>query len=221
MKRYLFLLALVALTAACGHKAKVETAVKPADTLQLVAGRVRQCARLYTTNVIVNKIITHTDEAKVKGRILGHDIDMALPLGERRVAIPITATLKAYIDFSEFSQRNVRRQGDKIEITLPNPHVELTATKIDHQQTKQVVPLLRGNFTDAELQNYERQGRDSIIAAIPADRIVEQARVNSARVLVPMLVDMGFSEKNITITFSDDFSVDELIKSLKIQKNKG
>lgn len=221
MKHYLFLLALVALMAACSHKTKVETAVEPADTLQLVAGRVRQCARLYTTNVIVNKIITHTDEAKVQGRLLGHDIDMALPLGERRVAIPITATLKAYVDFSDFSSRNVRRHGDKIEITLPTPHVELTATKIDHKQTKQVVPLLRGNFTDVELQNYERQGRDSIIAAIPTDRIVEQARVNSARVLVPMLVDMGFRENDITITFSDDFSVDDLIKSLKTQKNKG
>lgn len=221
MKHSLLLFAFVALLTACGHKTKVETAVQPADTLQLVAGRVRQCARLYTTNVIVNKIITHTDEAKVQGRLLGHDIDMALPLGERRVAIPITATLKAYVDFSNFSASNVSRQGDKIEITLPNPHIELTATKIDHKQMRQVVPILRGNFTDAELQNYERQGRDSIIAAIPADRIAEQARANAARVLVPMLVEMGFSEENITITFSDDFSVDELIRSLRSQKNKG
>lgn len=220
-KTLLVLIIMAVLVSACGHKNKVETPVQSTDTLQLVAGKVRQCARLYTTNVIVNKIITHSDEAKLRGKILGHDIDIDLPLGQRRVAIPITATLKAYIDLSEFSKDNVERNGDKIVITLPNPHLELTATKIDHRQTKQFVPLLRSNFTDAELQNYEHQGRDSIISDIPADQIVEQARANAARVLVPMLVDMGFKEENIAITFREGFRIEDLLKSLRTSKNRG
>ena len=41
----------------------------------------------------------------------------------RKVAIPMDATLKAYVDFSGFSAKNVNRQGDKIEIILPDPKV--------------------------------------------------------------------------------------------------
>ena len=114
------------------------------------------------------------------------------------MAIPIEATVKAYIDFSAFSDANVRRTGQKIEVTLPDPSIVLTATRIDHKAVKQHVPLTRRNFSDEELASYERQGRQAIIDAIPQTDIVAMARESAARTLIPMLMRAGFAEQDIT-----------------------
>lgn len=220
MKSLIVPLIALLLIVSCGGKQKNDAKNSNTDTLQTVVGAIRNCSRLYTTDVEVHKIVTHVDNARIKGRFLGQDIDVKLPLGERKVAIPVSADLKAYINFSNFDASNVRRSGDKIEIILPDPKVELTATKIDHRRAKEFVPLLRSNFTDAELQNYERQGRDSIIASIPGMNIIETARVNATRILVPMLVAMGFKEENIKITFRDGISMDDILNKLTITSDK-
>ena len=65
---------------------------------------------------------------RLKGQLLRQDFDIPLPLGERKIAIPMDATIKAYIDFSNFSEQNVERDGDRITILLPDPQVVLTTT---------------------------------------------------------------------------------------------
>ena len=177
--------------------------------------QVQKCSRLYTADYKVHKIITHDDELKIKGSILQQDFDIALPLGSRRVAIPMEATVKAYIDFTDFSEDNVKRNGDKIEIILPDPQVELTATRINHDEIKKHVPLLRSNFSDKELADYSMQGRKAVIADIPKMGIVRMAQESATRTLVPMLQQMGYDESNITITFRKDFKVDDVIKLIK------
>ena len=107
------------------------------------------------------------------------------------------ATLKAYVDFKDFSQKNVSRKGDKIEIILPDPKVMLTSSKIDHDGVKQYVAFTRRNFSDAELSQYEQQGREGIIRDIPNMDILETARQSAANTLIPMLKDLGFKEENI------------------------
>lgn len=216
MSRSLFLpLLAVLLLSACSHGHKAPQP-EPTDTLQAVVGSVRQASRIYTTRVVVNKIITHEDEARLRGRVLGHDVDMTLPLGERKAAIPVTATLQAYVDLSDFGPRNVRRNGRKIEILLPDPQVEITSTKIDHRHTRLYVSLLRRHFSDAELQDYESQGRDSIVASIPSLGLTDQARANAARVIVPMLTVLGYREEDITITFRDGLSDSDLLRTLRL-----
>ena len=123
------------------------------------------------------------------------------------------ATVKAYVDFKDFSAKNVSRHGGKIEIILPDPKVTLTATKIDHEGIKQFVSLARRNFSDEELSRYEQQGRESIIKDIPQMNLLETARINAAHTLVPMLVDMGFKEADITVSFRKKFTLQDL-KSL-------
>ena len=93
---------------------------------------------------------------------------------------------------------------------LPDPRVELTATKVDHKQTRQFVRFLGRNFTDAERSSFERQGRDSIIASLPQSGIIENARASAARILVPLLTQMGYKEEDITITFRKEFTGDDL-----------
>lgn len=174
------------------------------DTVPLLIMQVKKCSRLYTTEYQVHKIVTHSDILQVQGTLFDRKFDLPLPLGDRKVAIPMDATLKGYIDFSDFSAENVRREGDHITITLPDPKVMLTATKIDQQNMRQYVSLWRSNFSDAELSSYEQQGREAIIDAIPSLGIIETAREGAAKVLVPLIVQLGFDERNIVIAFDDD-----------------
>lgn len=86
----------------------------------------------------------------------------------------------------------------------------LTSSKIDHEGVKQFVSLTRRNFSDAELSLYEQQGREGIIKDIPNMEVIETARQNAANILIPMLIEMGFKEENIKITFRKNFSLDDL-----------
>jgi len=183
------------------------------DTLQVLVTQIQQCSRLYTAEYQIHKIVTHDDVLRLQGQLTGQDYDVSLPLlGDRKIAIPIDATLKAYIDFDGFSAENVERDGTKITITLPDPKVKLTSTKVDHRNVKKYVALLRSDFTDQELTSYERQGRAAIIAAVPETGIVESARQNAARTLIPMMMQMGFSEQDITITFRKDMDMQHIIE---------
>lgn len=162
----------------------------------------------------MHKIITHDDEIRMKGKFLNQDYDVALPMGSRKIAIPIDATVKAYIDLSSFSEKNVRRVGDKIDVTLPDPRIEMTSSRINHGEIRKYVALTRQNFSDKEMAGYEQQGRQAIINDIPQTGIMEMAKESAARVMVPFFVGMGFNEKDITISFRKDFSDNEIKKMI-------
>lgn len=183
------------------------------DTIPMLVMQIQKCARLYTTEYHIHKIVTHDDVLKLKGTLLSKDIDVALPLGERKIAIPMDATLKAYIDFSDFSERNIERHGDKITIVLPDPQVVLTSSKINQDEIREYVGLTRSRFTDKELSSYEQQGRQAILNSVPRLNIKRQAQGNAARVLVPMLTEMGYREENVTIAFRKNLDIMELINA--------
>ena len=128
--------------------ASQEAAVKAIDTVPMLITQVQQCAKLYTAEYRVHKIVTHDDVVRLKGSLLQRSFDIKMPLGDRKVAIPIDAKLKAYIDFSEFSEQNIERQGDKITIILPDPKVTMTSSKIDQKNVKEYVSLTRAHFND-------------------------------------------------------------------------
>lgn len=193
------------LLCACGKK-QTPTSTEHVDTIPMLILQIQKCSRLYAAECRMRKIVTHDDRAQVQGQFMKHHYNIDLPLGQRKVAIPIEATVKAYIDFSAFSAANVRRTGQKIEVTLPDPSIVLTATRIDHKTVKQHVPLTRRNFSDEELASYERQGRQAIIDAIPQTDIVAMARESAARTLIPMLMRAGFAEQDITVSFRKDIT---------------
>ena len=209
----LMALALVLMVLGCSGN-KSEPGQEVVDTVPMMVTQLKKCSRLYTTEIRVHKIITHNDEKTIKGSFLGNKFNINLPLSKRQVAIPMEATLKAYVDFGKFSEDNVRRHGDRIEITLPDPQVELTGTRIDNKGIKRYVDFARSNFTDAELTAYERQGRASIVKSIPQMKIMEQARQNAANVIIPMVAQMGFKEENITVNFRKDFNYSDINRLL-------
>ena len=187
-----------------------DAAPQAVDSLPMLVMQVQKCARLYTTEVKVHKIVTHDDVVRLRGSLLKQDFNVKVPLGDRKIAIPMDATLKACIDFSQFSEKNVERSGEQITIVLPDPKVVLTSSKIDQKSIREFVALSRAHFSDAEMAAYEQQGREAIIESIPDLGIIETAKANAARVLVPMLVEMGYREENITIAFRKEFTLNDI-----------
>ena len=174
------------------------------DTVPLLILQVQKCSKLYTAEYRVHKIITHDDALRLKGQLMSKQFNLKVPLADRKIAIPMDAKIKAYIDFSEFSEQNIERSGNQITIILPDPQVVMTSSKIDQKNVKQYVGLTRAHFSDEELANYQQQGREAILQSIPDMGIEETARANAAKVLVPMLTQLGYEEQNITIAFRKD-----------------
>ena len=209
-------LLLIALCACKGEQAGERGAYQATDTLPMLVTQVQKCSRLYTAEMKVHKIVTHDDVIRLKGSVLQNDFNFKVPIGERKIAIPMDATLKAYIDFGQFSEKNIERHGDKITVLLPEPKVVMTSSKINQKEIREYVALSRAHFSDAEMANYEQQGRAAIIESIPQLGIFELARENAARILVPMLTELGYQEENITIAYRHSFGVGDLKKLLEI-----
>ena len=215
MKRYLILFSWALMAACSSDPEPADTVADNTESRPTLVQQVRKCSRLYTTEYRIHKIVTHDDVLRLKGQLLRQDFDIPLPLGERKIAIPMDATIKAYIDFSNFSEQNVERDGDRITILLPDPQVVLTSSKINRDEIREYVGLTRSHFSDKELTSYEQQGREAILKSIPGLGIEETARENAARVLVPLLTDMGYDERNVTIAFRRDL---DILKKLTIEK---
>ena len=220
MKKGCLLLALAGiLFLACGDGKEQKTGqtdYQSIDTVPMLVMQVQKCSKLYTSEFKVHKIVTHDDVIRLKGTVLQQAYNFKIPLGERKIAIPMDATLKAYIDFSQFSEKNIERSGNKITIILPDPKVTMTSSKIDQKSIREYVALTRAHFSDAEMTNYEQQGRAAIMQSIPELGIIDLAKTNAARVLVPMFVQLGFKEENITVAFRKDFNQNNIMRLIEI-----
>ena len=194
------LLLAILLSGSCKHGGSDDGGAS-IDTIPMMVQQIKECSRLYTAEYKVHTIITHSDTSKISATVLGQKLNLNLPGGRRKVAIPIDAVLKAYIDFSNFSVDNVRSEGGKIYIDLPNPHVVITSSKIDHEGIKKYVSIIRSDFSDEELALYEKQGRQDIINDIPNLGILNTARRSAASQLLPLISMLGIPQENIVITF--------------------
>mgnify|MGYP002852063729 CR=1 FL=1 len=225
LMRHILLFIFAAVLAAChdGSESRNDgiTQSVGTDSLPSLVIQIQQCSRIYTTEYHIHKIITHDDVLRLRGNIMGRNVNIPLSIGDRKIAIPMDATLKAYVDMSQFSERNVERRDSIIIITLPDPQVELTSTRIDQQNIREYVGIVRSHFSDAEMSNYEQQGRQAIIESIPEMNIVATAQQHAAQVLIPLIHQTGFAEENIIIQFRTDLTPVDLIKRLITEKNNG
>lgn len=215
----------MAIAAGCtgsdGEGQQEQIAYQGIDTVPMLITQIKKCSRLYTTEMKVHKIVTHDDVVKLQGKLLKQNIDIKLPMGERKVAIPIDATLKAYIDFSDFSERNIERTADgKITILLPDPRVELTSSKVNQQEIRSFVGIVRSRFSDEELTRYEQQGREAIIQSIPRLGIVDMAKASAAHALVPIISQMGYREEDITVAYRKDFKSFDISRFIEVRSGK-
>ena len=221
-KIYLFLGILALLLAAflANRCASSSASEKVAEKKDSVSGptlimQLQRCSRLSTAEIKLHKIITHDDEMKLSGKLMGKDLSINIPAGKRKVAIPLYATVKASIDLGKVTDDDIVREGDKITIFLPEPEVEITETHIDHEGVRQFVALTRSNFTDEELQKYELEGRKSIEQSLGSLGIENMARESAARQLVPIVQAFGYKDSDITITFRKDEKNNTILRRLE------
>ncbi|MBP5771318.1 MAG: DUF4230 domain-containing protein [Bacteroidaceae bacterium] len=181
------------------------------DSIDLIL-RVRQTSRLYTAEYQVHKIVTHEDVKHLRASLLGQEFDTPLSLGDRKVAIPIDVTLKAYIDFSNFSESQLEHSADgkKLHVILPDPKVIVTASKVDHASTRQFTDILRSDYSDEEISHFTEQGVQAILRQVPQLGILETARHSAAATLIPLFAQVGYAEEDIVITFRKDFTERDL-----------
>lgn len=196
-----------------GEEKDSETAEeKVVDSIPLLVTQIQRCSRLYTTEYRIHKLVTRESNRQISGFGISFGLDV---FGDRKIIIPIDATLKGYIDMSQLRTHHITREGDRITVTLPDPEIMMTSTRIDHENIKEFVTGFRDNFTDSEMSAFEKQGRQAIIAEIPELGIEHTARENAVRILVPMIAQMGFSEQNIIINFRRDYNAHDLIRRLE------
>lgn len=187
------------------------------DTTAQVVLEVSRSARLYTSEFIIHKIVTHSDNPVVEGNVLGVPVKMKAAIGNRKMAIPIDVTLKAYIDFADFDEKNVTRTDSTITVTLPDPVIMASASKVDHKAMRQYVDGMRSRYSDAEIAEYARQGADSVISHADKFGIVAQAERSAAATLIPMLQRMGYKEHQISVRFRKKFTENELFRMTQKQ----
>ena len=204
---------LTLLTTSCGRSDATEAEeVSAIDSIPLLVTQIQRCSRLYTTEYRIHKLVTCESNRQISGFGFSFGLDV---FGDRKIIIPIDATLKGYIDMSQIRAQHIDRQGNRISITLPDPEVMMTSTRIDHENIKEFVTGFRDDFTDSEMSAFEKQGRKAIIAEIPELGVERTARENAVRILVPLIAQMGFSEQNITINFRRDYTPHDLIRRLE------
>lgn len=209
LRNILLLIVIAAIVAAlffllCGCE-KTEESKQQVDTIPYMLQQIQQCSRLYVSEYQVRKIVTHRDDSHISARLFGSEVSVRVPASDRRVAIPINATLKAYINMSDVKAQDITRRADgKIEVHLPEPEVITTATGIDYDGMKQHTSLFGKDFSDEELSSYETRGRKEIIKEIPRLGIKEDARRSAAKMLIPIISYLGMQQEDIIITFTQD-----------------
>ena len=204
---------LALLSASCGRGEKTDTEVERAiDSIPLLVTQIQRCSRLYTTEYRIHKLVSCESNRQISGFGISFDLNV---FGNRKIIIPINATLKGFVDMSQVKVHNIKREGEKITVTLPDPQVMMTSTKIDHENIKEFVTGFRDDFTDQEMATFEAQGRKAIINEIPELGIERTAREDAVRILVPIITQMGFREQDITIQFRTDYTPHDLIRRME------
>lgn len=170
-----------------------------------VAAAISREGRLYTATCHVHKIVLFTDEAQFNSPL----IDVTIP-GNRKVAIPIDVTIKGYVDFSQFDADAIEIHDSICRITLPDPHVVISASKIDHAAVRQYVSMTRSHFSDADINRLAAQGEDTIANHLASYGIIERSRESCARTLRLDLARMGYKQSNVIIRFRKDYTNQDL-----------
>lgn len=173
-----------------------ETAAETSDTAAVVL-RVQQCARIYSTEYKIHKIVTNSDALVLEGNIINKKMNVRLPSSERKIAIPMDVVIKSYTDLNKIERENIRIEGKTVTVVLPDPEFAVTSVRIDRKHVVQTSDLMRSRYQEQDINRLTKQGLESIRKDIPWDEFLETARSNAAHTLFPLLQAMGFEQIHI------------------------
>jgi hypothetical protein len=171
-KYFLFVILLLFL----GCSAKKEPARPVVFSLQ-------QIGKLATAEYLITRIVKASDN------------QTWYKVGDRRILLSCTASVKAGIDFAMLKPQQVNPQEKKIFIQLPPPQIlylNIPPESIKVAYTD--VGLLRDPFTTAEINAIMKTAETQIRQQVAALGILTTARANASAFVTRFLMAAGFNE---------------------------
>ena len=172
--------------------------------------QIKKCGRLHVVEYQIHKLVIFDDPIRIKGRILSDSFNIRLPLGDRKIIIPIDVILSAYIDFDYFTNKNITFKDQQIIITLPDPQITVKSSKIDHNSVRQYIDFSRSRFSDSEMAKLCQQGEEIILSHLNSYDILKKARISAAHTLIPIISNLGYKEESIVIQFQNNTYTDNV-----------
>ena len=134
-----------------------------------------------------------------------------LSFGERTLILPVDLTVEGKIDFSNVTKDNLIHDGDKVVFTLPDPTLQIGPILPDDEMREKASReqwYRGGDFSDEEVQKFEKQAKDSILIERTLKMMTERTRENAASVLIPLIsLATGVSDDKISVQFNSDLNL--------------
>ncbi|MEP6615073.1 MAG: DUF4230 domain-containing protein [Ginsengibacter sp.] len=165
------------ITAGCKHHNLKERQEK--------AMMLKELNDLVTVEYVVTKIIRASDDTWFK-------------IGTRKILMSCKATLRAGIDLSKITEKNIDIQNKSISLHLP--HATLLSLDIKPEDLKteyEDVSLLRSSFSSAEIDAFAVQGESNIRKSADSLGILQTAEINANFILTGFLRRLGYEKISI------------------------
>lgn len=180
------------------------------DKRSLALSALENTPRLYVVQYNVHKILTYEDLSTLDGHLLGEKFSIPI-VGDRKIALPVDATIKGYI---EFNGSTVDEVDDKIIVTLPEPRLEMTSSIVDYDREKQYLSWNRFSFSEEEKESLLKTGKKKILQSLNRRDVMDRSRKSAFNALLPILEGCGYAPENVVIRFVDDDKIDALKESV-------
>lgn len=139
-----------------------------------------------------------TVEYTVTKLVKANDNKTWYTIGDRKILMQCEAHLKAGIDLSEIKEEDIRANGKKIELTLPE--AKLVSLNIPPDSIKEAYQhdgALRQNFSAEEKNEMLRQAETQIRESVDSLGILRTAESNASLYISKFLRQLGYEEINI------------------------
>ena len=167
------------------------------DTVNLLM-QLQECSKLYSSEYLLRKFVIEKSSQSIEGQFMNQKISVPVPSRSRRIAIPVNLVVKGYIDMSLLRQEDIRTDGQRIQIILPDPKFKITSIQIDRDNIVQDADLLRPSYNEEKIISLVRNMVNQIHKELPKEKFMETAKNNAAYTLFPLLQNLGFKEIQMT-----------------------
>lgn len=155
----------------------------PADTVAML----RDIQELATVEYTITKVVKASDNKTW------------FKVGERKILITSEAIVKAGIDLSQLTEKDINRDGKTITIQLPPPKIlSVNIPPENIQVAFEKVSLFRDPFTVKERNQLMAQAEKQIRNSGASLGIIEQSKITTQLLLSRLLMQLGFEKVNLT-----------------------
>jgi hypothetical protein len=177
-----FLLLLLLFVAACSKKS---------DEQKGILFSLREMSDLATVEYTVTKIIKANDNKTW------------FKIGDRRILMSCEAHIKAGIDMSSITEKDVTIEDKNIKLILPQPKVISLSIPAELIKVEfEDVTLFRDPFKTSERDQLAAQAETQIRNSIDSLGILQQAKLNTSLFVNNLLIRLGY--ENTSISYSGD-----------------